>query len=70
MDHVRLLVDPGTAVMLVEAHGPEGDHLAVGVDVQVGELLEFVLELVQRLVRVALGELGHEIQCIGLDSLS
>ncbi len=65
MVHVHLLVDPGAALVLVEAHGPEGQHLALGIDVVVGELPEFGLEAVERLVRVALGQLGDEVQGVG-----
>ena len=31
--HVGLLVDPGAAGVLVEAHGPERDHLALTIGV-------------------------------------
>ena len=65
--HVGLLVDPGAADVLVEAHGPERDDLAVRVDVVVGELLELLLEGVERLVGVALGQLGDEVEGVGLE---
>jgi hypothetical protein len=40
VDHV---VGPGAAGVLVEAHGPEGDHLLLRVGIQLGQLLELVL---------------------------
>jgi hypothetical protein len=41
--HVGLLVDPASAIVLVEAHGPEGGHLAVLLDVEVRKLLQLLL---------------------------
>ena len=67
--HVALLVHPGAALVLVEAHGPVAHDLALGVDVEAGERLELGLELIERLVRVALGQLGHELKRVGLDPL-
>ena len=41
---IALFVDPGTALMLVEAHGPERHHLALIFDIKIGKLLQFFLE--------------------------
>ena len=43
VDHVALLVHPGAAGVLVEAHRPEGDDLALGVGVELGQLDQLLL---------------------------
>ena len=55
--------------MLVEAHGPEGHDLPLGVGVVVGEELQLGLEVLDVLVGVALGKLGREFESVGLEAL-
>ena len=66
---IGLLVDPGAAHVLVEAHCPEGNHLAAVLDVEIGELLQLLLEIGQRFVGIAFGKLGDEIEGVRLDTL-
>ncbi len=68
VDHVGLLVDPGAAGVLVEAHGPERHHLAIRIGVVIGEQLQLGLEVLDVLVGVALGELGDEVEGVGLEA--
>jgi hypothetical protein len=65
--HVGLLVDPGAALMLVEAHGPVGHDLATLLAVQIGQLLQLRLERIHRLVRITLGDGGGVLQRVGSD---
>jgi hypothetical protein len=61
VDHVDLLVHPGAANVLVEAHGPEGDDPPLRVAVEVGQLLQLLL--------VDAGKLARVFECVGLELL-
>ena len=58
VDVVHEAVDPDPAHVLVEAHGPVGDHLLLGVGVELGQAL-------QALHRHP-GQLGHVFSGVGL----
>ena len=45
--HVGLLVHPAAAGVLVHAHGPVADHLAVLFEVQIGQLLQLGLVVLE-----------------------
>ncbi len=56
VDVVAEVVGPDTAGMLVEAHGPVGDHFLARISIELGQLLELVLGHA--------GELGHRLQIV------
>ena len=58
VDHV---VDPGTARVLVEAHGPERGDLDLRIGVGLGQQFELVLGHAGNLVRLVQGVLGNEL---------
>jgi hypothetical protein len=60
VEHVDLLVDPRTSRVLVESHRPEGEHLALGVRVELGELVELLLRDARELAHV-LGRVGSQL---------
>ena len=69
MQSVDLFVDPHAAHVLIGAHAPEREDVALGVAIDVGELDELFLEAFDRLVGVTLGQVGHKVQGIGFQTL-
>ena len=69
VDRIDLLVHPGAARMLVKAHGPEAHYLPFLFNIEVRQLLQFLFELLDRLVRVPLRERGHEVERVRRQSL-
>ena len=66
---IDLLIHPDAALVLIDAHAPVAHDVALFVADVVGEIHELLLEGVDRLIVVALGELRHELERVGLDAL-
>ena len=48
--------------MLVKAHTPERKNVAFTVAVDIGKLFKFLFEILECFIRIALGEICHEIK--------
>jgi len=70
MDRVDELVGPDAALVLVEAHAPEAQQVALAVADEVGEAHEAGLEAFERFVVIALDERGDEVEGVWLDGLA
>lgn len=69
MDRVDLFIDPNASLMLVEAHAPETEDVVLLVDIDIGKILKFLLEVFQAFVRIALSDLSRKVQGVGFNAL-
>ena len=70
MHGIDLFIHPNTALMLIDAHAPEAQHLAFFFADEIGKLHELLLEGVDRLVVVSFGEFGNEVKRVRFERLA
>ena len=68
MQCVNLFVYPHTAHVLIDAHAPEGENVALGVAINVSQSNELLFEAFERFVRISLGKFGDEVKRIGFQT--
>ena len=68
MQCVNLFVYPHTAHVLIDAHAPEGENVALGVAINVSQSNELLFEAFERFVRITLGKFGDEVKRIGFQT--
>ena len=69
VNHIGLLVYPASSCVLVHTHRPEADHFAALVYIEVAQGLEFFLETLQTLVRIAFRDFRHIVESVRFKSL-